>query len=121
MSNLRIQITRHGKHSDIAVIEVHGQVDTVAAYGFQEKMHTLIQKGVYRYIVDLHHLDYISSAGIGVFPGMFHELQQHDGGLVFVRVPDKTYKLFEMIGLITLFPVLESVEQVLEEFQSDDA
>ena len=120
MSNLRIQITKHGKHSDIAVITLYGPLDTVASYSFQEQMHMLRQTGLYRYIIDLQHLDYISSAGIGVFPGMLNELQQHKGGLVFVQVPVKIYKLFEMIGLINLFPVMESIERAIEEFDKDD-
>lgn len=120
MSNLRIHITKQGKHSDIAVVQIHGPLDTVASYTFQEKMQTLIQSGVYKHIIDLQYLDYISSAGIGVFPGMSHELQQHKGGLIFVRVPTKICKLFEMIGLMTLFPVMENVEQAIEEFEADD-
>ena len=120
MSNLRIHIRKQGKHSDIAVVQVHGPLDTVASYTFQEKMHTLIESGLYKYVVDLQALEYISSAGIGVFPGMLNELRQHNGGLIFVRVPTKTYKLFEMIGLMTLFPVMESVEQAVEEFDADD-
>jgi len=119
MSNIRIYITKHGKHSDIAVIELHGPLDTVASYTFQEKMQSLLQTGLYKFIIDLQHLDYISSAGIGVFPGMSNELRQHKGGLIFVRVPTRIYKLFEMIGLIALFPVLERVDQAIEEFEAD--
>ncbi len=120
MSGIRIHVTKHGKHSDIAVIELHGAIDTVASYTFQDKMQTLMQTGLYKYVVDLQHLEYISSAGIGVFPGMMNELRQHKGGLIFVQVPARIYKLFEMIGLAALFPVMERVEQAIEKFEAND-
>lgn len=120
MSNVRIDVTMRGNQQDVAVVELHGPLDTVASYTFQEQMQTLMSQGVYTYVVNLEHLDYISSAGIGVFPGMIHTLQQQNGGLIFVRVPPKIYKLFEMIGLISLFPVMDSVEAALEAFDGHD-
>ena len=120
MSNSQIQITERGKHADIVVVQVHGPLDTVAAYTFQEEVQTLIRSGVYKYILDLQHLEYISSAGIGVFPGMMNELQKHYGGIIFVHVPTKISKLFQMIGLTTLFPIMDTVEQALEQFDTDD-
>jgi anti-sigma B factor antagonist len=120
MSNSQIQITTRGKHADIAVVQLHEPLDTVAAYTFQEEMQRLIQSGVYKYILDLQYLEYISSAGIGVFPGMMNALQEYNGGIVFVHVPTKISKLFQMIGLTTLFPMMETVEQALEQFDRDD-
>ena len=120
MSNPRIQISKRGKHSDIAVVQVHGPLNTVAAYAFQEQIHTIIQAGLYKYILDLQYLEYISSAGIGVFPSMMNELQKYSGGIIFVQVPAKIYKLFSMIGLTSLFPIMETIEQAVEQFESDD-
>lgn len=119
MSNVRIVIQKRGVHSDIAVIQVHGPLDTVVAYAFQEKMHALIQTGMSKFVIDLAHLEYISSAGIGVFPGMSAELRKRHGGLVFAQVPAKVYKLFEMIGLTAIFKVAETVDDALKEFESN--
>lgn len=120
MSNLRVAIEKRGKKSDILVVHVDGPLDTVAAYTFHEKMSTLIEAGGSRFVIDLEHLEYISSAGIGVFPSMGAELQTRRGGLVFAHVPEKVYKLFAMIGLTTLFPVSETVEQAVQELDHDE-
>lgn len=116
MSNLQIRIEKKGVQAEIAVVRIAGALDTLAAYTFQEQMTALLQSGVYKYILDLEQMDYISSAGIGVFPGMALELQQHQGGLVFVKVSAKIYKLFNMIGLTTIFAIKDTVEKALEEF-----
>jgi anti-sigma B factor antagonist len=120
MSNLRVVIEQRGKKADIAVVQVHGPLDTVAAYTFSEKMNTLMEAGMSRFVIDFEHLEYISSAGIGVFPGMGDELQARRGGLVFAHVPDKIYKIFAMIGLTTLFHISDTVEHAIEELDDDE-
>jgi len=119
MDTVDICVNQAGSRSDIAVIQVRGSLDTVAAYRFQEQLHTFMQRGMYKYIIDLRELDYISSAGIGVFPGIAPELKRHQGGLVFINVTEKIYKLFTMIGLTTIFGVKETLEAAIEEFEAD--
>ena len=118
MSNLRIVVQEQGSQADIVVIQAYGSLDTVGAYTLQKKLNALIRAGIYKFIIDLDQLDYISSAGIGVFPAISGELQIHAGELIFARVPEKIYKLFELVGLITQFTITETVEQALEEFES---
>lgn len=118
MSNLRIVVQEQGSQANIVVVQVYGSLDTVAAYTFQERLDALIRSGAYRFIIDLNQLDYISSAGIGVFPAISDELQLHAGELIFARVPEKVYKLFELVGLIAQFTITETVEQALKEFES---
>jgi anti-sigma B factor antagonist len=120
MSNLNVIINKSGDHSDIAVVQIYGPLDTIAAYTFQEKMNTLISTGVYKYIIDLKNLEYISSAGIGVFPGMVLELQKHNGGVVFVHVSEKIHKLFDMIGLMAIFEIKDTLEEAIKEFEPDE-
>lgn len=116
MQRVNIQIEKVASHSDIIVVRIEGPLDTVASYAFHEKLKNLIAIGNYKFIINLEQLDYISSAGIGVFPGIAMELKQHDGGLVFVHVSPKIFKLFEMIGLTTMFKVTDSQEQAIKEF-----
>jgi anti-sigma B factor antagonist len=119
MSNLRVQISKKGAQADIAVVQIYGAVDTLAAYTFQEQMNTLMKTGVYKYIIDLENLEYISSAGIGIFSAMDFELQKHHGRIVFVCISKKIYKLFDMIGLTAIFEIKDTVEKAIEEFEPD--
>lgn len=119
MSDLQVRIEKCGAQADIAVVRVSGALDTLAAYAFQDQMHALLQTGVYKYILDFEEVEYISSAGIGVFPGMALELQQHHGRLVFVRVSAKIGKLFDMIGLTSIFEIKETLAKALEEFAQE--
>lgn len=120
MSNLKFLIDKRGTLSDIAVVQVYGALDTVAAYTFQEKMRKLLETGVYKYILDFEHLEYISSAGIGVFFSMHPDIQKHHGGIVFIHVPEKIYRLFEMIGLTTAFTIKDTLENAIKELEPDE-
>ncbi|MCP4399335.1 MAG: STAS domain-containing protein [bacterium] len=120
MQSIDIQIEALDSHPDIVMIRIKGPLDTVAAYAFQEKMEELIASGVYKFIINLEQLDYISSAGIGVFPGVSQTLKNHQGDIVFTHVSAKTIKLFEMIGLTSLFTIRETTEKALKEFIPDE-
>lgn len=115
-----IHIEEVASRSNIVMVRIRGPLDTVASYAFHEKMNALIKSGVYKFIMNLEELEYISSAGIGVFPGMAMELQKNRGGIVFINVSPKIYKLFEMIGLTTIFGIKDSLEEAIKEFDSDE-
>jgi len=117
MDNVDVHIKKVGTQADILVVRVRGPLDTVASYTFHEKMNNFIAQGNYKFIIDLAELEYITSAGIGVFPGVALELQKHQGGIMFMNVSEKTYKLFAMIGLTSIFKVAPNLEQALKEFE----
>jgi len=120
MSNPKILVNKRGSQSDIAIVQIYDSLDTLSAYTFQEKMDTLIKTGVYKYIIDLEQLEYISSAGIGVFFGLLPEIQKQNGDIVFVHVSEKIHKLFEMIGLTAIFGIKDTLEKAIEEFEPDE-
>lgn len=115
MHKVDILIETVDQHPEVVMVRINGPLDTVASYEFHEKMESLVKGGVYKFIVNLEKLDYISSAGIGVFPGMALELQKNKGGIVFINVPPKIYKLFDMIGLTTIFSMKQTLEEALKE------
>lgn len=115
MHKVDIHIEKIEQYPDIVMVRINGPLDTVASYEFHEKMEDLVKNGVYKFIVNLENLDYISSAGIGVFPGMAVELQKNQGGIVFIKVSPKIYKLFDMIGLTTIFSIKETLEEAIKE------
>ena len=119
MEKTDILTSKTGARSDIIVVHVLGYLDTVAAYNFREQLDELIKSGNHKYIIDLEKLDYISSAGIGVFPAIAPDLQKKKGGIVFVNVSEKTLKLFKMIGLTTIFKVKDTLENAVKEFDAD--
>ena len=115
MHKVDIHIEKVEQHPEIVMVRISGPLDTVASYTFHEKMDSLINSEIYKFIINLENLDYISSAGIGVFPGMASDVQKNKGGIVFINVPEKIYKLFDMIGLTAIFSIKATLEEAIKE------
>lgn len=114
MSGFRIHVEE--KPGGIVHIELDGYLD---AHNY-EKLESAFEKhfalGRYRYIVDLSRLEYISSAGAGVFIGAASTCQDHDGNIVLVRPSAEVQEIFELLGVYQIFPVVKEPEQALSQF-----
>jgi anti-anti-sigma factor len=115
-----IQIRTIGSRSHIALIKLRGFLDTVSAYQLQQEGDALIEAGIYKHIISLEHLEYLSSAGIETFHSLAQELYTHQGEIIFTEVPEKIYKLFEIIGTTTFFRIKSTVREAIREFEVYD-
>jgi anti-anti-sigma factor len=115
-----VQLKPISSQSDIMLIKIRGFFDSVAAYQFQEKVHTLIDDGIVKYIVDLEELEHVSSAGIGFFYNLTMELRKHHGKIIFTNVPEQVGYLFNITRLIEIFPLRESVSAAVAAIEADD-
>ncbi len=97
-----IIMTRHNsrKIPGVTVLAVKGSIDSETAPLFEKELESLLSQGSYRLLVDLAEVEYISSAGVGVFVGMLQEFRDHAGGdIKACRVSRKIMKVLESIGL----------------------
>ena len=127
-----ITMSQHeSKHlPGVVVLRVKGSIDSDTAPRFEKQLDELLQAKQYRLLVDLKDVDYISSAGIGVFVGMLQAFRDHRGGdLKAMRASKKIMKIFASIGMddmIDFYPEEadlkkwssgEKVEEPLDHFE----
>jgi len=112
MSN-NVKIQEVGAQSDIRLINIRGFLDTVVVYHLQEEIDALIEHGIVKYIISLEELEYISSAGIGLFSGMVLELRKHHGQIIFIHVPEQVLHLFEITRLIEIFTIRDTIHEAI--------
>lgn len=113
-----VQVKLLGEHETIALIRLRGFLDTVSAYELQQHADDLIQKGIYRFIIDFAELEYISSAGIETFHNMAQKIDEYDGEIIFVQVPEKICKIFDIIGTTTFFQIKPTVRDAVKELEA---
>ena len=115
MSDLRIKSDHLG--DGVALVNAEGYLD---AHTFEE-LETVIQglfaKDVYRIIVDLQKLDYISSAGCGVFIGAIGTAQDNNGNIVLLKPSANVREVFDLLGLTQIFPLAEDLDLAKDAFQ----
>ena len=110
--NIRNESIRDG----IVYFEVEGMLD---AHNF-EILEALFEKhfdsGSHRFVVDISKLEYVSSAGAGVFIGAVGTCQENDGNVVLVQPSREVKEIFELLGVYQIFPVVDSQKSAVELF-----
>lgn len=86
------------KENGYELIEVAGEIDASSSIELDNALkkaagnHTQI-------LIDLHKLEYISSAGLGVFISYLEDLKQNNITLVLFGLQDKVKEVFDILGL----------------------
>ena len=114
MSTLKVL---HEENRDgVVYFELEGLLD---AHNF-EILEALFEKyfesGVYHFVVDIKRLTYVSSAGAGVFIGAVGTCQDNDGNVVLLQPSQEVKEIFELLGVYSIFPVVQSRAQAMEIF-----
>lgn len=76
-----------------------GELDANSSVFLDEKVRELIDKGTFNIHVKMGRIEYISSAGLGVFISYVEELSGHEGKFVLTDLPDNVKEVFTILGL----------------------
>ena len=100
------------KEDDILLIDVNGEVDATSSIqldnAFKNAFNT--EKKV---MVNLENLEYISSAGLGVFVSHLEEIDTKKIGMVLFGLSESVYSVFSLLGLPELFEIVGTKEEAI--------
>ncbi len=82
-------------------------------------MKTLADGGVLKILIDLQNLEYIDSAGIGVFINTAKILRKKKGDLVFVNVSSEIKDIFKIVNLQNFIKMFNLEGEALNYFRYD--
>ena len=97
---------------DIVDLKIDGELDVNLAVELDDVIKNAIGNGYHKVCIDCVDLEYISSAGLGVFVSYMDELISKDGKFIFYNMNDKVYNVFQILGLQNLMTIVESKEKV---------
>ncbi len=115
-----IQVTTQilGAQNDIALIRVGGYIDTTTSSEVERALNNLLKQGYYKIIIDLGNVDYISSAGWGIFISEIKSIRENGGDLYLVRMIPDVYEIFELLEFHHILDVYDSVEEAVQRFEA---
>ena len=109
------EVTR--KDSDnISTLFLSGFLDAHTASKFESGLHGLIQDERFNIIVNHKDLDYISSAGLGVFMGFIEEIRDKGGDIKLTNMSQKVFKVFDLLGFPALFEIFDDENEAKGKF-----
>ena len=94
-------------HSDISILRLKGFLDAHTAPNFEQAIQELIEENRYNIIVSMSDLNYISSAGLGVFMGFIEEIREKEGDIKLSNMTDKVFKVFDLLGFPALYQIFK--------------
>jgi anti-anti-sigma factor len=101
---------------DIVVLRVQGLVDSGTSQQMEERLDQLVAEGIVKIIVDLGKVDYISSAGWGIFVGEIKGVRQKNGDIKLASMRPDVREVFDLLEFNTLLTPYDSREDALSAF-----
>lgn len=90
--------------NDIYTIYVIGEVDASSSIYLDESISEATSKHK-KIMVNCERLEYISSAGLGVFMSYINDMEENDIKLVIYGLSDKVKHVFQILGLDQLLKI----------------
>jgi anti-sigma B factor antagonist len=96
--------TKEFKHCHLLAVE--GRVDSATAPEFGQKLDGVIAAGVFKIVIDMAKLEYMSSAGFRALLAAQRQCKRYNRGEVLLAaVPDRIREALELAGFTELFKV----------------
>jgi anti-sigma B factor antagonist len=103
--------------NDIYTIHVIGEVDASSSIYLDESISEATTKHT-KIMVNCEQLDYISSAGLGVFMSYINDMEEKGIKLVIYGLSDKVRHVFQILGLDQLLKITNNegeAKQIIDE------
>jgi anti-sigma B factor antagonist len=116
MKNFKIS---HRTTSGYDVLELEGELDAHTASQLEDSLRRLINENKSNIIVNCRELNYIASAGLGVFMAYIEDVRGSGGDIKLTNMNEKVYNVFDLLGFPTLYDILEDERDAVEKFSSE--
>ncbi|MDX2031349.1 MAG: STAS domain-containing protein [Blastocatellia bacterium] len=100
----------------LSIISLDGFVDAHTAPQFENAIQSEIDAGRNRILVNCEKLNYISSAGLGVFMSFIEEVREQGGDIKICGLVPKVKHTFEILGFQDIFDMLDDQPSAIERF-----
>ena len=116
MADIQVNVSYAGGDNSIAIISAKGFIDTTTAPELEKKLEEQLALNKYKIIVDLKNIDYVSSAGWGVFVSEIREIRENNGDLVLANMSPDVYDVYELMEFSSILKAFDSVEDAISHF-----
>lgn len=116
MENISISLSESGHDRSVSEVRVDGVIDTLTAGELEEVIDTLIKRGRFRIVFDLAGVDYISSAGWGIFISHIKDVRANGGDIKLANMVANVYEIYQLLEFDNVLQAFGSTDQARETF-----
>ncbi len=114
---IHIKIHPNEDRSDVTMLELNGQLDSVSASQVEKALDDLVDNKQNRIVIDLREVNYISSAGWGIFLGILKEVRNSNGDIKLAGLTDEVMEVFQMLEIGNFLPTYKTIQEAIRSFK----
>ena len=118
MSNFSVGFSANGA---VQVLSLRGELDAHTASELEAAIQKCKDDQNYQIVINGEHLQYISSAGLGVFMADIEEVREEGGDIKIAALQPKVFNVFDLLGFPILFNIVDTVEEAVLLFQNGES
>jgi len=103
----------------VQIIRLNGSLDMYSFPRLESQLNALFRSGQCLVILDCHNLDYIGSAGLGALIALAKQARELNGDIRLLNLPERIYKIIELLGFTKVLQVFDTEEAALASFQTN--
>ncbi|REL24864.1 anti-sigma factor antagonist [Rhodohalobacter sp. SW132] len=115
MKNFNIS---HRNENDCIVLDLQGELDAHTASELEKAFQDLIARDQIHIIVNFRELEYIASAGLGVFMAYIEDVRKDGGDIKLTNMNDKVFNVFDLLGFPALYDIFEDESEAIQRFSN---
>ncbi len=97
-------ITELKSEGDTARVTLKGYVNMDTSDYLAEKINEYVEReGTVRFLIDARELEYVSSAGVGVFIDLYDRFEDQGGRIAFFGLKPTVRRVLDLVGFMTFF------------------
>ncbi len=120
-SSLTIEAGTVGESGEITILSLVGVIDTVSCMKLREVLENLVSKSVTKFVVDMSMVEYVSSAGWGVFASKIDEVRRSEGDIKIFGMDPEVDSIFHLLGFDVIMRSFSILSEAIGDFESAPA
>ena len=118
MEKLIISEERMEADDPLVLLSLKGTIETTNASGLEDTLKRIIGDEIYRIVVDLGAVSYISSAGWGIFISEIKCIRRNGGDLKLASMTPEVREVFELLEFQNILKPFDMTDEALKDFEA---
>lgn len=104
------------ENGGISILYIKGYLDAHTAHDLENAFQSLVDAKRFNIVVNFKDLNYISSAGLGVFMGFIEDIRKNGGDIKLTNMKPKIFRVFDLLGFPTLYDIMDDETMAIAKF-----
>jgi anti-sigma B factor antagonist len=116
MRGIDVYVEEAAQNRGVSVLRVSGYVDTTTSPDLERRLQALLREKRYHVVVDLSKVEYISSAGWGIFISEIREIREQGGDLKLAGMVPDVREVFDLLEFENILHSYADADQAVASF-----